>query len=166
MKSYTYSAGSQIRCPYCDSIQIKSMANQPKKYPYPDKSKNFHSQESLEQLRQIWRHGYDCKKCGNEFVAIPEIPKQPKRIGFFGKLFVYIFWLIVLFFVAIYFVGKDKPDSIAKVIDEKQSNHDLKYEKNDPTPLAIEKTDTKTDTDTNSTAIENAATKASTESSS
>lgn len=89
MKVYYYKEGYQICCPYCGSIQVKAMANQPKKYPFPQTSQNFHSIESLEQLQHVWRNGYDCKKCGNEFVALPKPPSNDVS----GKL---IKWVLVI----------------------------------------------------------------------
>ncbi len=171
MKSYTYRPGAQIACPYCGSIQVKAMANQPKKYPRPEKSPHFHSQESLEQLYHLWQNGYDCKKCGNEFVALPEQPSKAGS-GFFSKLIMIIIGLLVCLFVAGYFIDDEKPqskktekpDSIERTINEKQLKPKLKYETNDPTPLAVEKPEATSDTDSSN--IDKAAAAASSESTS
>ena len=57
---------SQISCPYCGSVQVKAMANQPKKYPRP-----------IDPVALAdWQKGYDCKKCGNDFVVAPPEPKS------------------------------------------------------------------------------------------
>jgi DNA-directed RNA polymerase subunit RPC12/RpoP len=75
---------SQVRCPYCGSVQVKAMSNQPKKYPRP-----------LDPIAlQEWQKGYDCKKCGNDFVVRP-----PKPLGFFTKLCGWILLAIIAFFV-------------------------------------------------------------------
>lgn len=122
---------SQVKCPYCGSVQVKAMANQPKKYPRPS------DPIALEQ----WQKGYDCKKCGNDFTVTP-----PKPIGLFGLLLRGGFWLIVVICLIAFFTRDDKtdktvnePDSIEKVINETESNNsDLKYNEGDPTPVAIE----------------------------
>lgn len=49
---------SKVNCPYCGSIQVKRMPAQPNKYPKPT------DPEDIED----WQNGYDCKKCGSEFV--------------------------------------------------------------------------------------------------
>ncbi|WP_343595096.1 hypothetical protein [Acinetobacter sp.] len=85
---------SQIRCPYCGSIQIKAMSNQPKKYPRP-----------IDPIAlQDWQRGYDCKKCGNDFVI------QPKKPLGFGKLIKWIILFFIAFLAISYFLGKGEPD--------------------------------------------------------
>lgn len=69
-KSTTYREGQRPACPFCKSIQVKKMSTQPKKYPYPT-SGMFQDKTEIEYLQFVWNNGYDCKKCGNEFVAIP-----------------------------------------------------------------------------------------------
>lgn len=76
---------SKINCPYCGSVQVKAMSNQPKKYPRPS--------DPIALLD--WQRGFDCKKCGNDFVLQPPKPKKP--LGFFGKLIKYSFILIAAF---------------------------------------------------------------------
>lgn len=60
------------------------MANQPKKYPRP--------LDSSELAR--WQKGYDCKKCGNDFILQPQEPKKPT--SFLGKLLGWIFFIILI----------------------------------------------------------------------
>lgn len=124
---------SRISCPYCDSVQVKAMSNQPKKYPRP-----------VDPIALAdWQRGYDCKKCGNDFIITP-----PKPIGFLGALIRIIFWLIVVSSVIAFFVKNNdsntatsEPDSIEQIINETESeNSDLKYNEGDPTPVAIEPT--------------------------
>lgn len=65
----------KVNCPYCGSIQVKRMPAQPNKYPRP----------SDPALLSDWQNGYDCKKCGSEFVIDEVEPK--KEGGFFSTLF-------------------------------------------------------------------------------
>lgn len=91
---------SQIRCPYCGSVQVKAMANQPKKYPRPTDPIALAD----------WQKGYDCKKCGNDFIAMPLQPSEPKKpLGFLVKLFKWVFILVIAFMALAYFMGDDKP---------------------------------------------------------
>lgn len=129
---------SKIKCPYCGSVQVKAMANQPKKYPRP----------SDPVVLADWQKGYDCKKCGNDFVVMAPEPKKPA--GFFTKLMGWLLLAVIAFMVymAIANPAKDnktdtanEPDSIEQVIKETESqNSDLKYNEDDPTPVAIEPT--------------------------
>lgn len=130
---------SQIKCPYCGSVQVKAMANQPKKYPRP----------SDPVALADWQKGYDCKKCGNDFVVMaPEPPKPKKPVGFFTKLLGWALLAVIGFFVYMVIANPAKdnkidtanePDSIDKIINETESNNsDLKYNEGDPTPVAIE----------------------------
>lgn len=142
LRSTSHRDGDKVNCPYCESIQVKSMANQPRKYPNPVP------------------HGYDCKKCGNDFVSIPwtatpqwqeEVvtpPKPQKSAGFFTKLLGYLLLAVIAFIVyaAIFSSNKSEPttvestpDSIEKIIKEVEDS-DLKYNEDDPTPVAIEAT--------------------------
>lgn len=122
---------SKVECPYCGSIQVKAMANQPKKYPRPT------DPTALEN----WQKGYDCKKCGNDFIVAP-----PKPTSFLSKIMRIIFWLIVITCVVAFFIRSDEPgtvtnepDAIEQVINEIESkDSDLKYNDGDPTPIAIE----------------------------
>ncbi|WP_244939666.1 hypothetical protein [Acinetobacter guerrae] len=75
---------SQVRCPYCGSVQVKAMANQPKKYPRPI---------NPEELAR-WQKGFDCKKCGNDFVVTP-----PKPLSFIAKLCGWILFLLICYFI-------------------------------------------------------------------
>lgn len=75
---------SQVKCPYCGSVQVKAMANQPKKYPRPS---------DPEDLAR-WQKGYDCKKCGNDFIVTP-----PKPLSFIAKLFTWILVLLIGYFI-------------------------------------------------------------------
>jgi DNA-directed RNA polymerase subunit RPC12/RpoP len=88
---------SRVSCPYCGSVQVKAMSNQPKKYPRPADPIALAN----------WQRGYDCKKCGNDFVVTPPKPKKP--LGFFGKLFKWAFILLIAFMALAYFIGDDKP---------------------------------------------------------
>lgn len=88
---------SKVNCPYCGSVQVKAMANQPKKYPRP----------SDPAALQDWQRGFDCKKCGNDFVLLPPKPKKP--LGFFGKLVKWFFIIIIALLAIGYFFGDDKP---------------------------------------------------------
>lgn len=81
----------QIKCPYCNSVQVKAMANQPKKYPRPTNP----------ALLADWQKGYDCKKCGNDFIVMPPKPKKP--ISFFSKLIKYsLIFIIALIVISIF----------------------------------------------------------------
>ncbi|WP_334421043.1 hypothetical protein [Acinetobacter soli] len=75
---------SQVKCPYCGSVQVKAMTNQPKKYPRPS---------DPEDLAR-WQKGYDCKKCGNDFIVTP-----PKPLSFIAKLCTWILVLLVGYFI-------------------------------------------------------------------
>ena len=86
---------SQLTCPYCGSVQIKAMSNQPKKYPSPTDPIAL----------QDWQRGYDCKKCGNDFIITPPKPKKP--LGFFGKLIKYSLILIIAFILLVLAIGSD-----------------------------------------------------------
>lgn len=133
---------SRVSCPYCGSVQVKAMANQPKKYPRPTDPIALAD----------WLKGYDCKKCGNDFVVMAPEPTKPKKpAGFFTKLLGWILLAVIAFIVymAIANPAKDnkiettanEPDSIEQVINETESkSSDLKYNEDDPTPIAIEPT--------------------------
>lgn len=86
---------SQLTCPYCGSVQIKAMSNQPKQYPRPTDPIAL----------QDWQRGYDCKKCGNDFIITPPKPKKP--LGFFGKLIKYSLILIIAFILLVLAIGSD-----------------------------------------------------------
>lgn len=90
---------SQVRCPYCGSVQVKAMSNQPKKYPRP-----------LDPIAlQEWQKGYDCKKCGNDFIVRP-----PKPLGFFTKLCGWILLIIIgsIIYAAISSPNKNQSSSL------------------------------------------------------
>ena len=91
---------SQVRCPFCRSVQVKAMANQPKKYPRP-----------TDPIALVdWQRGYDCKKCGNDFVITPPEPKKP--LGFFGKLIKYsVIFVIALIAFSIFIEAINRSDS-------------------------------------------------------
>ena len=92
---------SQVRCPYCSSVQVKAMSNQPKKYPRPTDPAQLEN----------WQKGYDCKKCGNDFIVTPPKPKTPT--GFFGKLIKYLLIFIIALIVISFFIEASKsPSSI------------------------------------------------------
>lgn len=122
---------SKVSCPYCGSVQVKAMSNQPKKYPRP----------SDPIALADWQKGYDCKKCGNDFILKPS-----KSSGCLGLILRAIFWLIIVISLIIFFRSFNKtentvvePDSIEKLINDKESqDSDLKYNEGDPTPVAIE----------------------------
>lgn len=111
---------SQIRCPYCGSVQVKAMANQPKKYPRPTDPIALAD----------WQKGYDCKKCGNDFVVMqPEPPKPKKPLGFLGKLFKWIVILVIAFMALAYFMGDDEPkkqsNPTKETVKEESILHDM-----------------------------------------
>lgn len=124
---------SQVRCPYCGSVQVKAMSNQPKKYPRPTDPIDLAN----------WQKGYDCKKCGNDFIVQP--PKPASVLSIITRI---AFWLIVVACAIAFFTKDNKdsvttnePDSIEKIINETESqNSDLKFNEGDPTPVAIEST--------------------------
>ncbi|MEG2263592.1 MAG: hypothetical protein RSC68_04390 [Acinetobacter sp.] len=92
---------SQIRCPYCSSVQVKAMSNQPKKYPRP-----------TDPIALVdWLKGYDCKKCGNDFVVKPPKPKKP--IGFFTKMLGWLLLGVIGFFIYMAIVNPNKNDTTA-----------------------------------------------------
>ena len=133
LKSTTYKEGSRPICPYCNSIQVKAMANQPKKYPEP-KTYWHSNKKEVEALKKVWDHGYDCKKCGNEFIALPwtmtpswevsthkqQTEKSKKKSGFFGKLIKWLIFLIIAFFALSFFLVED--DKVATPSSEKSQN--------------------------------------------
>lgn len=106
LKATSYKDGEKVTCPYCKSIQVKAMSNQPKKYPYPEGT-IFSNKKEIAALREVWHKGYDCKKCGNEFIAIPWTmtplwennesvntqPETQKKKGFIRRLFSFLFKL-------------------------------------------------------------------------
>lgn len=112
MRTTTYSPDGKVRCPYCNSVQVKAARNQPKKYPKPKTSWLFvASKEDVNRHADFWQNGYDCKKCGNEFIlqttpqstpsvksnSIPSITtaaKTKKKGGFLWKL---AFWVLLIF---------------------------------------------------------------------
>lgn len=75
---------SKVSCPYCGSIQVKAMSNQPKKYPRP----------SDPDALANWQKGYDCKKCGNDFVVTP-----PKPTSILVKLLGWALLGVIGFFI-------------------------------------------------------------------
>ncbi|MCU4483565.1 hypothetical protein [Acinetobacter ursingii] len=118
LKATSFKDGERPACPYCKSIQVKAMSVQPKKYPYPEH--NFlTSRKEIEALREVWHKGYDCKKCGKEFIAIPwtitplwEDSEKANHInaalsststktksGFFTKLLGWMLLAVIAFFV-------------------------------------------------------------------
>lgn len=100
---------SQIRCPYCSSVQVKAMSNQPKKYPRP-----------TDPIALVdWLKGYDCKKCGNDFVV-----KPPKPIGFFTKILGWLLLGVIGFFIYMAIVNPNKNDTTAAkkpILEQKES---------------------------------------------
>lgn len=132
LKSTTHKDGDRVTCPYCNSVQVKSMANQPKKYPYPAP------------------HGYDCKKCGNDFISVPfyikpmwdespanntATPKKKKK-SFFGSLIKWLFVALVSIFALAYFLGDETPPKPSKEVSIKKESpiknenpHDQEFSK-------------------------------------
>ncbi len=90
---------SQVRCPFCDSIQVKAMSNQPKKYPRPTDPSELAD----------WQKGYDCKKCGNDFIVMPPKPKTP--LSLLGKLIKYSLIFIIALIVISFFIEASKSPS-------------------------------------------------------
>lgn len=89
----------------------------------------WHSnKKEVEALKQVWNNGYDCKKCGHEFIALKMtmtpswetnsnslgtislgVPK--KKGGFFGKLIKYSLIFITALIVISFFIEASKsPD--------------------------------------------------------
>lgn len=111
MRTTTYSPDGKVRCPYCNSVQVKRAKNQPKKYPTP----SFLAKTAKTPEFQFWVNGYDCKKCGNEFIlesnpapssqplpstltspVVTATPKKVKKKGSF--LWKLTFWVMLIFF--------------------------------------------------------------------
>ena len=95
---------SKINCPYCGSVQVKAMANQPKKYPRPSDPVELKN----------WQRGFDCKKCGNDFVVTP-----PKPMGFFTKLAGWIILALIALFI--YAVATDSNEEKKPTKEETQT---------------------------------------------
>lgn len=115
LKSTTHKDGDRVTCPHCNSVQVKSMANQPKKYPYPAP------------------HGYDCKKCGNDFISVPfhikpmwegdaTPPPQPtlpkKNKGCLVSIIKWALIALVALFALAYFLGDETPPKKDKPVKE------------------------------------------------
>lgn len=133
-----------INCPRCGSIQVKAMVAQPKKYPRPTDP----------QALLVWQDGYDCKKCGTEFVVNRNAPPaEPPKRGFFAGLISLIIKIVLAIIIVLavlaYLTSKNnettKPDSIEQVIHEKEqtSQPDIKIptveELNETFPVEAEK---------------------------
>lgn len=85
----------QVSCPYCGSVQVKAMANQPKKYPRPTDPIALTD----------WQKGYDCKKCGNDFIYQPnQVSESRGSFGYFGKFVKYALIIIAALFVLSFFL--------------------------------------------------------------
>lgn len=98
------------------------MANQPKKYPYPEKSSHFHSQAALEEMQKAWRNGYDCKKCGNEFVAFLDespLPKPKKKFSIIKTLF----WALILLVGFMTYISVTHEDKRIKANQQKTESN-------------------------------------------
>ena len=146
MRTTTYSPDGKVRCPYCNSVQVKQARNQPKKYPAP----SFLAKTAKTAEAQFWLHGYDCKKCGNEFIleSNPQPTTQPpshplpptspvvtgspskpkKKSSFLWKL---TFWVMLIFFGLVTWGYFDKQHSskhskthIADGIEKSQNKND------------------------------------------
>ena len=76
--------GSKVKCPKCQSTDVKAIKTQPKKFPKPTKSDAV----DFNELMNFYNNGYSCKKCGNHFIAYYEadhpLPK-PSIIVRFSK---------------------------------------------------------------------------------
>lgn len=118
MKTHQYI--DKPNCPYCGSIQVKGMARQPKKYPKPSDPTALHE----------WQNGYDCKKCGSEFVAEPLTVANVSK-GCFSSIIKLTIGIILIIGVLAYLAtsnkGSDKakpeassPDAIEQVINQKE----------------------------------------------
>jgi predicted nucleic-acid-binding Zn-ribbon protein len=92
--------GNKVKCPKCQSTNVKSLKTQPKKYPKPTESS---SGIDFEELMNFYKNGYSCNKCGNHFIAYFEADhplKKPSIMVRFFKLMIYIilfsafFWLV------------------------------------------------------------------------
>ena len=116
---------SQVQCPYCGSVQVKAMANQPKKYPRPV--------DPVELLD--WQRGYDCKRCGNDFVVTPPKPKKP--LGFFGKLIKYsAIFIIALIAFSIFFGALNESGDTEKQETPKEKSAQSSEPKQDESILS------------------------------
>lgn len=108
-------------CPFCGSVQVKAMARQPKKYPKPADPEDLNT----------WQYGFDCKKCGSEFVVDPSAPAPAKSMlgGLIAWLIKIGIGIVIILMIIGYFAAKDKnpdasktgePDAIEKLINEKE----------------------------------------------
>lgn len=98
---------SRVSCPYCGSVQVKAMANQPKKYPRPTDPIALAD----------WQRGYDCKKCGNDFIFTP-----PKPLGLIAKLCGWILLGVVALFLYSAFTSPAKNSDSSPVTQETNSD--------------------------------------------
>lgn len=122
MKTAYFGKDGKIHCPYCNSIQVKKASHQTRKYPMIKAMGKIQDKEAADFIAKFYQDGYDCKKCGEEFLfksphtSVPSsisnfnpfstpspaptpaprtsTPKK-KKGGFLWKL---AFWVLLIFF--------------------------------------------------------------------
>lgn len=129
---YTYQP--KVNCPYCGSIQVKRMPAQPNKYPRP----------SDPAFLLDWQNGYDCKKCGSEFVINQNIPyKKNSRI--FSKLISIIVVFTILYFGYHLFFSKNDLVNNSSNIHQDSTNQQLNVAEQELAPMSPEAKQQKSD---------------------
>lgn len=84
--------GNKVKCPKCQSTNVKSLKTQPKKYPKPTESS---SGIDFDELMNFYNNGYSCNKCGNHFIAYFEADYPLKKQSFIVRLLKFIIKLII-----------------------------------------------------------------------
>ena len=110
--------GQPLKCPRCDSRQVKAFKTMSRKFPKPEQtiSELFDSEKYNNRVFR-WENSYQCQKCSNEFVALfeddyqdalqgkspEEAKKALKKKSFIGKVLSFIFsiikWLVIAFII-------------------------------------------------------------------
>ncbi|PPC25956.1 hypothetical protein AbaMCR8676_17350 [Acinetobacter baumannii] len=88
--------GSKIKCPKCQSTNVKALKTQPKKFPKPTKSNTV----DFNELMNFYDNGYSCNKCGNFFIAYYEddypLPKPSLIVRFLKFIFKSILYVTLI----------------------------------------------------------------------
>lgn len=84
--------GSKVKCPKCQSTDVKAIKTQPKKYPKPTESSTG---VNFDDLMNFYNNGYSCKKCGNHFIGYFESEYPLKKTSFIVRFFKFIIKLII-----------------------------------------------------------------------
>ena len=96
--------GHKIKCPKCQSTNVKALKTQPKKFPKPTKSNNV----NFDDLMHFYNNGYSCKKCGGFFIAYYELdhplPKPSFIVKFIKSIIKYMIY-ITLIWIFLYFIA-------------------------------------------------------------